>query len=112
MKNNSSEKLVSLSQNQLYPRMAKPQDFHKTPPAPVEDVTPKMEEQTEMQFAPRTTQDGGLGKSGAGTPSVWGEVKGFKPMKTPSESTNVSFNASVNLDSGMNKDAGSRPLPK
>lgn len=112
MKKDNSGSLTPLSQNQLYPRMAKPQDFYKVPAAPMGEVIPKMEEMSEMQFAPRTTQDGGLGKSGAGTPSEWGSVKGFSAKQSPSESTSVPFSASVDLTSGMNKDAGSRPLPK
>lgn len=101
MKNDSMGNLVSLSENQLYPRMAKPEDFGPAPSAPATNVKPELYKLTEQQEAPRTAQDGGMGKSGAGTPSSWGTVKGMSPSQNPDKGTKVATSDSVDLKTGQ-----------
>jgi hypothetical protein len=102
MSKDSMGNLVSLSENQLYPRMAKPSDFGPAPAKPVDNGEPVLWEMGENQFAPRHAQDGGPGKSGAGTPSSWGTSKGFSPSQNSSESgTKVSAPESVDFKTGQ-----------
>lgn len=103
--------LTPMTDNQLYPRMAKPEDFMPAPPKPVTDVTPKFEEQPEGQFAPRTTQDSGLGASGAGTPAVWGSAKGMNSSQNHGEEGSKSSGMTgVDFKTGMH--VCDNPLPK
>lgn len=102
MKNDSMGNLVSQSENQLYPRMAKPEDFGPAPAARDLNVKPELYKLTEAQEAPRTAQDGGMGKSGAGTPSSWGTVKGMSPSQSSAEmGSKVSSSDSVDLKTGQ-----------
>jgi hypothetical protein len=112
-KDKSMGSLVEMNQNQLYPRMAKPEDFYKAPPAPMPSTGDALYKMPEAQEMPRCTQDGGMGASGAGTPSVWGEVKGLSSMQNHGEEgTSVSASTGVDFKTGMHSMAGSDPLPK
>lgn len=106
--------LASLSEQQTYPRMAKPSDFShaevKTAQSGTEpnNVLLKM---SEGQMYPRTTEDGGMGKSGAGMPSTDRTAavsKAFKVGKSDAESgTSVKVDGiGVNLKTGMHNSAG------
>lgn len=110
-KNNASNNLVDLNQNQLYPRMAKPEDFYKAPsvPAPSGD---KLYELTEAQCAPRTTQDGGMGASGAGTPSIAGTAKGISSSQNHGEEGSTVSASAIGVDFKTGMSACSNPLPK
>lgn len=110
-KNDTSNTLVNLNQNQLYPRMAKPEDFHKAPSVPASSGD-KLYELTEAQCAPRTTQDGGMGKSGAGTPSIAGTAKGMNPSQNHGEEGTGVSAASVGVDFKSGMHACQNPLPK
>lgn len=91
--------------------MAKPGDFAPAPPAPQPSTGDMLYDLTEAQCAPRTTQDGGMGASGAGTPSIAGTAKGMNPAQSPSRGTSVSASAvGVDFKTGMN--VCSNPLPK
>ena len=87
MKNNSKSfgDLVSMNENQMYPRMAKPSDFGAAPSKPEDNGEPMLWKMGENQEMPRHVEDDGAGKSGAGTPAVWGAPKGVKSMQNHSE---------------------------
>lgn len=87
MKNNKKSfgDLVEMNKNQEYPRMAKPEDFGPTPPAPTDNGDSKLEPLKPQQEMTRHVQDGGPGKSGAGTPSVWGKADGMTSSQNHSE---------------------------
>jgi hypothetical protein len=90
MKSNEKSfgELVYLSDNQLNPRNAKPEDFGPVPAKDNGQSEPKLEDLTENQFAPRHAEDGGKGSSGAGTPSndrSASVAKNFKSSQNNSE---------------------------
>lgn len=93
MKKDTMGGLVPLSQNQLYPRMAKPGDFMPAPPDDDKDMYAQLKAVPMNMEDPRCTQDAGMGKSGAGTPSEWGTAKGMNPMQSKSRGTSVSADA-------------------
>lgn len=102
--------LASLSEQQAYPRLARPEDFAYTPVKTAQDgdgksETNKLMVQTDGQMYPRTTEDGGMGKSGAGTPSLdrtSAVSKSFKVGKSDAEQgTTVSNPSYVNFKTGQ-----------
>ena len=104
-KQDSMGELVSLSENQLYPRMAKPSDFGAAPPAPKDNGEPTLWDMPENLEMTRHAEDGGSGSSGAGTPSndrTAMVAKNFKSMQNTSESgTSVKVDLWVDLKDGQ-----------
>jgi hypothetical protein len=106
--------LASLSEQQTYPRMAKPEDFKASGGKDSQDGTePKnvLEKQSYNQMYPRCNEDGGMGKSGAGMPSTDRTAavsKAFKIGKSDAESgTSVKVDGiGVDLKTGMHASVG------
>jgi len=105
MKNDKSfGDLVSLSENQLYPRNAKPSDFGPAPSEQNDKSEPALWDQSDNQFAPRHAEDAGKGSSGAGTPSndrSAAVAKNFKSSQNPQLSSSVSNDNWVDFKDGQ-----------
>lgn len=98
------DSLVSQSEAQHNPYLAKPSDFPASSvgKAGMAEGQNQLVGQSEKQGSPRHVEDGGPGSHGAGTPSEWG--KGgtqFKVSKGENPSTSLSEGCSVDLKTGQ-----------
>jgi hypothetical protein len=97
--------LVEMNENQLYPRMAKPEDFGPKPPAPVPSGPMGLVDDDGNLGCPRHAEDDGAGKSGAGTPSdnrTAAVARNFKSQQNSAESgTSVKMDLWVDLKDGQ-----------
>lgn len=116
-----SGSLASLSEQQEYPRMMTADQAKVTPVKAGNGQSGAqgwsegmntMPKRSVNQDGPRHAQDGGPGKSGAGTPSNWGTADGFAPSKnTGDEGTSVKV-ADIGVDFKTGLAMYCNPLPK